>query len=325
VAHLFVPLVVGLTAVAFATLGFGGWRLARTWRGSPPSRWAVAAALVIGTVLVPVGVYAALIEPRSLVVNELTVASTDWRGAPLRVAAIGDTHVGGPHVDSVRIAHVVDQINALQPDLVVLLGDYGAGHLPEARCDPSRRQEILSGLASFGALHARYGVVAVLGNHDSWYGRKSMTSALQRAGVAVLWNGNVVVHRERDGDVVLAGLADEMTGDPDFAAALAGVPVGADTIVLSHSPTPFAEMPRGPALMLAAHTHCGQVTIPFAGRLVLPITNAEYGCHLVRENGKTLFVTAGIGTTFLPVRFLNPPEITLVTVRSAAAGEVRGP
>jgi hypothetical protein len=57
--------------------------------------------------------------------------------------------------------------------------------------------------------------------------------------------------------------------------------------------------------MLAGHTHCGQVSIPLLGRLVLPIEDKEYACHLIHENGKALFVTSGIGTTRLPVRFLN--------------------
>jgi predicted MPP superfamily phosphohydrolase len=319
VAHLFVPFVVGLTALVCAMLSVGALRLARAWRGLSSSRWTAVAAVAFGVLLVPAGVYAALVEPRSLVVNELSVASAFWHGAPLRIAAISDTHVGGPHVDSARVVGIVDEINTLQPDLVVLLGDYGAGHVPEARCDPSRRKEIQSGLAAFGALRARYGVIAVLGNHDSWYGRRSITSALQRVGIAVLWNGNVVIHREHESDVVVAGIADEMTGDPDFAVALEGVPAGADTLVLSHSPEPFAYMPEGPALMLAGHTHCGQVTVPFVGRPVLPIAHEEYGCHLVQKRGKTLFVTAGIGTTFFPVRFLNPPEITVVTLRSAAS------
>jgi predicted MPP superfamily phosphohydrolase len=276
-------------------------------------------AIALGVLLVLLGVYAALIEPRSLVVNELTIVSADWHGAPLRVAAIGDTHVGGPHVDSARVARIVHEINALHPDLVVLLGDYGAGHVPEDECEPSRKQEILAGLGTFAALDARYGVVAVLGNHDSWFGRKHISKVLEDAGVKVLWNTNTVIHRGPASDVVLAGIADEMTGIPNFSASLEGVPVGADTIVLSHSPEPFADMPRGPALMLAGHTHCGQVTIPLAGRLILPIEHKEYGCHLVRENGKNLFVTSGIGTTHLPVRFLNPPEIVLVTVRNGAA------
>lgn len=318
-AHLFAPLVIGLAVLWVALLAVGARQLARTWSGLSRSRWRALAALALGVLFVLIGVYAALIEPRSLVVKELTVASADWHGAPLRVAAIADTHVGGPHVDAARVARLVHEINALHPDVVVLLGDYGACHAPEKECEPSRRQEVLAGLATFAALEARYGVVAVLGNHDSWYGRKSITKAMVDAGVTVLWNSNAVVHRGPGNDVVLAGIADEMTGHPDFTATLDGAPAGADTIVLSHSPEPFADMPRGPALMLAGHTHCGQVTIPLAGRLVLPIEHKEYGCHLVRENGKTLFVTSGIGTTHLPVRFLNPPEIVLVTLRSGSA------
>lgn len=317
-AHLFAPLVVGLAVLWVALLAVSTWQLARRWLTLPRSRWRTAAAIALGAFFVAIGVYAALIEPRSLLVNELTVVSADWHGAPLRVAAIGDTHVGGPHVDSSRVARIVREINALHPDLVVLLGDYGAGHVPEDECEPSRKREILAGLATFAGLQARYGVVAVLGNHDSWYGRSSIRKALEEACITVLWNGNKVVHRDAGGDVVLAGVADEMTGRPDFKASLEGAPAGADTIVLSHSPEPFADMPRGPALMLAGHTHCGQVTLPFAGRPVLPIAHKEYGCHLVHENGKTLFVTSGIGTTFLPVRFLNPPEIVLVTLRSGA-------
>jgi predicted MPP superfamily phosphohydrolase len=319
VADLFAPLVVGLTALWVAWLGLGAWRLAGTWSGLRNSRWKTVAALMLGIALALLGVYATLIEPRSIVVNEFTIVSADWHGAPLRVAAIGDTHVGGPHVDSARVARIVQQINGLHPDLVVLLGDYGAGHVPEDQCEPSRRREILAGLAQFAAFDARYGVVAVLGNHDSWYGRKSIEKGMKDAGVTVLWNEHTVVHRGGGNDVVVAGIADEMTGYPDFRRALNAAPVGADTMVLSHSPEPFVDMPGGTALMLAAHTHCGQVTIPLLGRLVLPIEHKEYGCHLVREKGKTLFVTGGIGTTFLPVRFLNPPEIVLVTLRSAAA------
>jgi predicted MPP superfamily phosphohydrolase len=76
-------------------------------------------------------------------------------------------------------------------------------------------------------------------------------------------------------------------------------------------------MPPGPALMLAGHGHCGQVTIPLIGRPILPLRNKRYGCHLVEENGARMYVTAGIGTSILPVRFLNPPEIVLITLRGA--------
>src|SRR5690606_21278096 len=122
--------------------------------------------------------------------------------------------------------------------LVVLLGDYAGGHAPESERSAAEQQEIIGGVATFAALNARYGAVAVLGNHDSWYGRQSITTALQDAGAAALWNRHVVIRRS-NGVLVVAGVADEWTGEPDFAAALDGAPDGADVILLSHSPDPF--------------------------------------------------------------------------------------
>jgi len=217
-------------------------------------------------------------------------------------------------VNAARVGRVVARVNSLRPDLVVLLGDYVGGHAAEADVSPGTQQEVLGGIATFAALNARYGAAAVIGNHDSWYNRQSVTTALQDAGVAALWNRHIVIRRS-GGAVVIAGIADAWTGDPDFAAALDGAPADADTIVLSHSPDPFDEMPAGPALMLAAHTHCGQVTIPFFGRPLLPVRNKAYACGLIWRSDRALYVTGGIGTSIVPVRFLNPPEIVLVTVR----------
>jgi predicted MPP superfamily phosphohydrolase len=277
-------------------------------------RWLLAALLGVLVSLWLLGAYAFLVEPESLVVRRVEIVSANWRGAPLTIAAIGDTHVGGPHMDAERMGRVVRRINGLHPDLVVMLGDYVYGHAPEAQRSPAENQEIVGGLATIAAVNSRYGVVAVIGNHDGWYGRETITTALQNAGAAALWNRNITIHRS-GGEIVIAGIADAWTGHPDFTAALDGAPAGADTIVLSHNPDPFASMPAGPALMLAAHTHCGQVTIPFVGRPFLPIHHKEFGCGRVDRNGQTLFVTAGVGTSMVPARFLNPPEIALITIR----------
>lgn len=278
-------------------------------------RWLLGVGVGLLTLLWLLGAYASLIEPEALVVRRVEIVSANWRGAPLTIAAIGDTHVGGPHVDAARMGRIVRRIDDLHPDLVVMLGDYVAGPTPEARRSPSDNQDILGGVATMAAVNSRYGVVAIIGNQDSWYGRQTITTALQNAGAAALWNRNIAIHRS-GGEIVIAGLADKWTGDPDFGEALDGAPAGADTIVLSHNPDPFAHMPPGPALMLAAHTHCGQVTIPFVGRPFLPIRHKEFACGRVDRNGQTLYVTAGIGTSRWPLRFLNPPEVTLVTIRA---------
>ena len=247
----------------------------------------------------------------------MEIVSPNWRGAPLTIAAIVDTHVGGQHMDAARMGRIVRRINALHPDLVVMLGDYVYGHEPESARSPAANQEIVGGIATIAAVNARYGVVAVLGNHDGWYGRETITTALQNAGAAALWNRNITIHRA-GGAIVVAGIADAWTGRPDFADALDGAPSGADTIVLSHNPDPFVHFPAGPALMLAGHTHCGQVTIPFVGRPFLPIHHKEFACGRVDRHGQTLYVTAGLGTSIFPARFLNPPEIALITIRAAA-------
>jgi uncharacterized protein len=293
--------VLGLALVVWACV----W-LVKHWSGmSVRRRWIVAVAIGLFETVYWINIYAWFVEPNLL-----------WSGTPITIAALSDTHVGGPHVNAERVERIVQRVNALRPDLVVLLGDFVGGHAPEAERSVREQNEILDGVAAFAAVNAPLGVVGVIGNHDVWYRRETITRALEEAGAAALWNRNVLISRV-GGDLVVAGLADDMTGDPDFADALDGAPENTDTIVISHSPDPFAEMPPGPALMLAGHGHCGQVTIPFFGRPILPLRNRNYGCGLIEENGKRMFVTAGIGTSIVPVRFLNPPEIVLVTIRSA--------
>jgi hypothetical protein len=309
--HLW-PAIIG-AGLGFALIVWASIWLARRWPAQR-HRWKLFAAIALFETVYWINVYAWLVEPNLLLVRRVEIVSEDWRGAPIVIAVLGDTHVGGPHVDAARMERVVARINALEPDLVALLGDYVAFHAPEAERSDAERREIAGGIAAFAALQARYGAVAVIGNHDVWYNRSSIAAALQEAGVAALWNRHVVIARA-GGEIVVAGLADDMTGDPDFAAAVDGAPHGADTIVLSHSPDPFADMPEGHALMLAGHGHCGQVTIPLLGRPILPLRNRRYACHMVEENGRAMYVTAGLGTSVLPLRFLNPPEIVLLTLR----------
>ncbi len=311
--HLW-PALIG-TAVGLALIVWASWALMRRWDALKPcTRWVWFAIIAVFETAYWLNVYAWLVEPNRLVVRRIEIVSDDWRGAPIAIAAIGDTHVGSPHVDAARMGRIVDRVNDLRPDIVLLLGDYAGGHVSEAERSGAEQQEVVGGIATFAALNARYGAVAVLGNHDSWYNRQRITTALQDAGVAALWNRHIVIRRS-GGPIVIAGVADLWTGAPDFGAALDGAPAGADTIVLSHSPDTFPDMPEGPALMLAGHGHCGQVTVPLIGRPILPLRNKRYGCHLIEENGKRMYVTAGIGTSILPVRFLNPPEIALITLR----------
>lgn len=306
--------ILACVAVGFVAV-VGLWSLLiRKW-SVLKLRWLWAGCAGVLTAFYLINVDAWLIEPESLVVRRIDVVSPDWHGPPLIIAALGDTHVGGPHMDLGRMGRIVQRVNALRPELVVLLGDYEAGHASNDERTADDRKEILGGIATFAALDARYGVVAVLGNHDVWYAGDDIVEALQNAGVAALWNRNIVIRRAGR-PFAIVGLADAVTHHENYGEAMDGVPVGADTIVLSHTPDTFADMPRGPALMLAAHTHCGQISLPFIGRPFMPVHHKEFACGRVDRGPQTLYVTAGLGTSVAPIRFGNPPEIAVITIHA---------
>lgn len=225
----------------------------------------------------------------------------------LRIGVLADPHVGSHPGDIERLTKAVEAINALDPDLVVLPGDFmnmtpiGWGRVP-----PERIAEILSGLK--GA--HRY---AVLGNHDRDFGAMRVQSALERAGIEVLENREIGVS-VGNRRLSIVGVEDARTGEPDLG--LMKESEEADlTLILTHDPALFAYAPPGDVLMICGHTHGGQVVPPFLG----PIVNASaaplrwtYG-H-VHEDDRHLVVSAGFGTSGLPIRWNRPPEIALVTI-----------
>jgi predicted MPP superfamily phosphohydrolase len=271
---------------------------------------------VIFTIAWALGVWAFLVEPETLVVRRVAVDSGQWRGPPLRLGVISDTHVGAPHGRVSRVRSIVERMNAEHPDIVVLLGDYAGGHEADLVRAHADRSQILQGVAAFAQLKAPLGVYSVIGNHDVWYDQEAIEDALTKAHVEVLYNRGLPVNRPDAGDFWLGGLAEMDRGTPSIAEALGGAPPQAPVILLSHYPDPFAQVPASVALTLAAHSHCGQVNLPLLGRPILPGAGSRrWPCGLYDEGGRKLFVSGGIGTSILPVRFRAPPEIDVITLR----------
>ena len=253
------------------------------------------------------------VEPGRLVVDEHDVHPARWPAAldGLRVAAMADIHAGAPHVGEAALRRLVDRVNAARPDLIVLLGDFVIHGVPGGRfMEPERIAEQLSGL------RAPLGVLVVLGNHDHWYDGERVHDAFVDRGVSVLLNSSVEL-RHRETPFFVAGLDDIWAGHPDLAKTLQGIPADAPTLLLTHNPDAFPQVPPRVSLTLAGHTHGGQVRLPLIGAPVVPSAHGQrFAAGLVVEDGRPLFVTTGVGTSILPVRLGVAPEVAVLVLRS---------
>lgn len=309
-------LLAWIGAIAWPVLlAFGLWRALK--KGQGPG-WIGWSAIGLVSVVWLLGIRAFLWEPETLEVRRVDVASRAWSGPPLRIGVISDTHTDGPHVGIGGLNAVIDRMMAEQPDIVLLLGDYINGHAPADQRSQEQRETINQGLAAFGRLKAPLGVWAVLGNHDWWYDAGAVEQGLAAAGVQVLENQRVRIPRA-GGVFWLGGLADyeSKRTQPSYLETLNGLETKEPVIVMAHWPDVFSTAPESVALTLTGHTHCGQVNLPFIGRPVaISPGAARWPCGLYEDRGRWLYVSGGVGTSQLPARFGQPPEIAVVTLRS---------
>lgn len=245
------------------------------------------------------------------VVRETAVALPDWpAGAPpVRALLMSDLHVAGPDMPPERLARIVEQANALRPDIVLIAGDF----ISDRRVS-TRTYSFAEAVAPLAGLRSRLGTVAVLGNHDHWRNAAEARAALRQIGVRVLDNDAVAA-----GPLAIGGLDDAFTHHQDLGAMLNALrTLPGARIVLSHSPDPFPALPRDMTLMLAGHTHCGQIRLPLIGAVsTMSAYGDRYACGLIRENGRTLIVSAGLGTSILPLRLGAVPDMWLIRLGPA--------
>jgi predicted MPP superfamily phosphohydrolase len=270
----------------------------------------ITAALGITTV------WGFLVEPQALRIRSVSVQTPKWNGQrTLRIGVISDLHVGGPHVPPSRVSAIVERMNAAAPDIVVLLGDFVDDDLPAERRTPQSRATILHGINMLRDVHAPSGVFAVLGNHDVLYSASDVRSALQSARITLLENSAAKIPSL---NVYLIGLSEHSHLGADYRKATSAVPAIASQIVLMHWPDSFPSVGAKPALSLAGHTHCGQIDLAvISGALLTSRASNKYRCGRYDENGNTLYVSGGVGTSILPVRLFAPPELSIVTLRSS--------
>ena len=238
-------------------------------------------------------------------------------GAPLRLVLASDSHTTTPFNSPTRLDRIVDRINARQPDIVLLAGDYISKAIRFSR--PVTAAEAI---APFGRLRPRLGTLAVLGNHDV------ADPADMRAVVAALAANHV---RLLDNDVIaLDGLTiggiDGYRQRPrpearPGSAVMATQAAPGPRLLLAHDPAVILRIVSGlplPDLVLAGHTHCGQVALPFYGPvLTATVIDRHLACGYHRLKEMSLIVGGGLGTSEIPFRLFAPPEFWVIDLRPA--------
>ncbi|MFC1960298.1 metallophosphoesterase, partial [Chloroflexota bacterium] len=264
---------------------------------------------VVGFGVINIGgmTWATQIEPYRLTVTQVTIPLPNLPPAfaGFTIAQISDLHITdglGPE----WMQTVVQNVNALQPDLIAITGDFVTFIGPDTA---TQLTDILR------ELNAPAGVVAVLGNHDYWTHAPTVRAAVQRAGILLLDNTHMAIQRNGAALYVL-GVDDIWEHKHDLSAALAGVPVDTPTVLLAHEPD-YADTTAATGrigLQLSGHSHGGQVRLPGRGAIVLPPLGEFYDHGLYRINNMHLYVNRGVGMIAPHVRLNCPPEITLLTL-----------
>ena len=249
----------------------------------------------------------AFAEPYMLKVErrEITLSRLPRQLDRLRIVHLSDIH-HSPFTGTEQIKRAIETANSLEPDLIALTGDYVSHE--SAYAAPCA--ELL------GRLRARSGVYAVLGNHDHWTDAALITDLFRAEGIRTLVNEGM--RFELNGaSFWLAGVDDTMVGLEDLPLALAGSREDEMKLLLAHNPIILRRAARaGVDLVLSGHTHGGQVTWrserSASGR---PRRRLLRG--LGRQGDTQIYVTRGLGTVVLPIRYGCPPEVSLLELRCA--------
>jgi uncharacterized protein len=237
----------------------------------------------------------------------------------LRIAQLSDIHMD-EFTEPFFLHHVIDQINLLQPDVVLLTGDYVSYEIGSKHFAIGSAWQCANILTSLRCAH----IYAILGNHDVAVNANEVTSALRANGITVLNNACLPIERP-GARIWLAGIDDPVVGNPNPELAIPdsirNVP-NEPVILMCHAPDYADDLLAHPAgkavdLMLSGHTHGGQVRLPLLGALQLPELGKKYVEGWFQLGRMQLYVNRGIGTIGIPFRLDCPPEITLLTLRAA--------
>lgn len=284
--------------------------------GNRQKRFARAALLALAVVLAAALLWGFAVEPSLITATETEFADARLPAEldGLRAVFFADLHAGS-YYSAEDAGRVVDKIKSLDPDILLFGGDL------TQREDTALLLDVEKLSDAFAGIRPKLGKYAILGNHDirTPETRRISREILEGGGFTVLENGAAKV---ADG-FYIAGTApwpmagkDDPANRADASAVAWTARDGAFSLLLAHEPAQAEDAAKFPfALQLSGHTHGGQVSFPFVGPLLLPGDNRRYAYGFYRVNETALFVTRGVGTSVVRVRFCAPPEVVVITLR----------
>lgn len=263
------------------------------------------------------------IEPNSLTVSNIEFPLSEWRAdAPeIRLVALSDLHITAGERGEERLQKIMSAVSELQPDIVVLLGDFVNGHSAEQSLSPSKIASELSKLTRHGPVYY------VLGNHDYYHGGRKIHKAFKAHGLIPLEGQSATIRLRNKELLQISGLRDAASYPVKPYHVPPRLRLAVPQIVLTHSPAAYRVIPNRANLILAGHTHGGQVCLPGG----LPLTpSGSHGCSrrmmqggFYREKGRaTMYVSRGLGTSLLPIRLFCPPEIVCFRLKGKSSVSV---
>lgn len=245
-------------------------------------------------------IYSFFVEPEKLKVNKYIIKDQELRG--IKIVFASDFHIK-PHQQK-RLEKIVKAINDEEPDIVLSVGDYVSGHSEFLTMPIEKISKEL------GNIKSKNGVYSSIGNHDKYLGVDKIRTALEQNNITVLNNENtkVLVNGK---EIYIAGIQYKVKDISLIDKSLYGTK--SPVIMLTHSPDEFYKIPSGVNLILAGHTHGGQVVLPIVGAI---LTGSKYKSKflygLIEEDNKKMIVTKGLGVSILPFRFNAIPEIVVI-------------
>lgn len=261
-------------------------------------RWYVRLFILLS--MAGVVLYARYMEREWIEVTHHRIQLPEWQGRVARLAVLSDLHVRAEDEEYLR--RIVKLTMEEKPDAVLLLGDYvNSEHdtLPQ-----EKMEELLKPLTAVPCF-------AVLGNHDYWYSYRKVRSLFRQLNIPLM-EGKKHELMLGGAPITIAGMKCAFTYK--YPGAVSKPETGKPFILLTHSPAGVKYAPAGTLITLAGHTHGGQIRLPFYGAVVMPDkdVNRTQAAGYHEEQGKAFYVSRGLGTSQLPLRFFCRPEILIL-------------